>query len=92
MNDEPPPERERCSRDRGDHAASQRLELLDDVYRLYRCRTIMNCTEVCPKVSILRKRSRIKIELLRRSVRIRGGITEYVRKRTQRHKDSHKAV
>ena len=30
-------------------AAAERLDFLDDVYRLYRCRTIMNCTEVCPK-------------------------------------------
>lgn len=27
----------------------ERLEFLDDAYRLFRCRTIMNCTEVCPK-------------------------------------------
>jgi succinate dehydrogenase / fumarate reductase iron-sulfur subunit len=34
------------SRDRDTRA---RLDDLDDVYRLFRCRTIMNCTEVCPK-------------------------------------------
>lgn len=34
------------SRDRATHA---RLEDLNDPYRLFRCRTIMNCTEVCPK-------------------------------------------
>jgi succinate dehydrogenase / fumarate reductase iron-sulfur subunit len=35
--------------DSRDRATAERLEFLDDVYRLYRCRTIMNCTEVCPK-------------------------------------------
>ncbi|MEO7762542.1 MAG: succinate dehydrogenase iron-sulfur subunit [Casimicrobiaceae bacterium] len=34
------------SRDRATH---ERLEDLNDVYRLFRCRSIMNCTEVCPK-------------------------------------------
>ena len=34
------------SRDRG---TEERLVDLNDVYRLFRCRTIMNCTEVCPK-------------------------------------------
>ena len=35
--------------DSRDRATAARLEFLDDAYRLYRCRTIMNCTEVCPK-------------------------------------------
>lgn len=35
--------------DSRDTATAERLAFLDDVYRLYRCRTIMNCTEVCPK-------------------------------------------
>ncbi len=35
--------------DTRDRATRDRLAYLDDVYRLYRCRTIMNCTEVCPK-------------------------------------------
>ncbi len=34
------------SRDRDTEA---RLDDLNDAYRLFRCRTIMNCTEVCPK-------------------------------------------
>ena len=34
------------SRDRG---TQERLDDLNDPYRLFRCRTIMNCTEVCPK-------------------------------------------
>jgi len=35
--------------DSRDRAGPERLEALDDVYKLYRCRTIMNCTTVCPK-------------------------------------------
>lgn len=54
--------------DSRDRAAAQRLEFLDDVYKLYRCRTIMNCTEVCPKgLNPAQAIERIKIELLRRS-------------------------
>lgn len=35
--------------DSRDSATAERLDYLDDVYRLFRCRSIMNCTEVCPK-------------------------------------------
>ena len=35
--------------DSRDRATQERLDDLNDVYRLFRCRTIMNCTEVCPK-------------------------------------------
>jgi succinate dehydrogenase / fumarate reductase iron-sulfur subunit len=35
--------------DSRDQATDERLEDLNDAYRLFRCRTIMNCTEVCPK-------------------------------------------
>lgn len=35
--------------DSRDQATADRLEDLNDAYRLFRCRTIMNCTEVCPK-------------------------------------------
>lgn len=40
---------ERFIADSRDTATQQRLDDLNDVYRLFRCRTIMNCTEVCPK-------------------------------------------
>ncbi|NII09090.1 succinate dehydrogenase iron-sulfur subunit [Oleiagrimonas sp. C23AA] len=33
---------------RDDHTG-ERLDQLDDSYRLYRCHTIMNCTSACPK-------------------------------------------
>ncbi len=35
--------------DSRDQITEERLDDLNDVYRLFRCRTIMNCTEVCPK-------------------------------------------
>ncbi len=35
--------------DSRDHATAERLHHLNEVYRLFRCRSIMNCTEVCPK-------------------------------------------
>jgi succinate dehydrogenase / fumarate reductase iron-sulfur subunit len=35
--------------DSRDEATDERLEALDDSFRLYRCHTIMNCTEACPK-------------------------------------------
>ena len=35
--------------DSRDQATQQRLESLDDPYRLYRCHNIMNCVDVCPK-------------------------------------------
>jgi succinate dehydrogenase / fumarate reductase iron-sulfur subunit len=35
--------------DTRDEATSERLDNLNDVYRLFRCRTIMNCADVCPK-------------------------------------------
>ena len=35
--------------DSRDAAADARLEFLADKFRLYRCHTIMNCTQTCPK-------------------------------------------
>ena len=35
--------------DSRDEATSERLDNLNDPYRLFRCHTIMNCTDVCPK-------------------------------------------
>ena len=35
--------------DTRDQATSERLDNLEDPYRLFRCHTIMNCTDVCPK-------------------------------------------
>lgn len=35
--------------DSRDRATAERLDDLNDPFRLFRCRTIMNCTEVCPR-------------------------------------------
>jgi succinate dehydrogenase / fumarate reductase iron-sulfur subunit len=35
--------------DSRDQATGERLDELEDPYKLFRCHTIMNCTEVCPK-------------------------------------------
>jgi len=35
--------------DSRDQATEERLDRMDDAYKLYRCHTIMNCAQVCPK-------------------------------------------
>jgi succinate dehydrogenase / fumarate reductase, iron-sulfur subunit len=35
--------------DSRDQATAERLDNLEDPYRLFRCHTIMNCVDVCPK-------------------------------------------
>ncbi|HUG57777.1 MAG TPA: succinate dehydrogenase iron-sulfur subunit [Candidimonas sp.] len=35
--------------DTRDEATAERLDNLEDPYRLFRCHTIMNCADVCPK-------------------------------------------
>jgi len=35
--------------DSRDEATGERLDELEDPFKLYRCHTIMNCTDVCPK-------------------------------------------
>jgi len=35
--------------DSRDEAAGERLDALEDPFKLYRCHTIMNCTDTCPK-------------------------------------------
>jgi succinate dehydrogenase / fumarate reductase iron-sulfur subunit len=35
--------------DSRDEATGERLDKLEDPFRLYRCHTIMNCTQTCPK-------------------------------------------
>jgi succinate dehydrogenase / fumarate reductase iron-sulfur subunit len=32
-----------------DEATGERLDALEDPFKLYRCHTIMNCTDTCPK-------------------------------------------
>ena len=35
--------------DSRDEATGERLDGLEDPFKLYRCHTIMNCTKTCPK-------------------------------------------
>jgi succinate dehydrogenase / fumarate reductase iron-sulfur subunit len=35
--------------DSRDEEAGERLDALEDPFRLHRCHTIMNCTRTCPK-------------------------------------------
>ena len=35
--------------DSRDEAAGERLDELEDPFRLYRCHTILNCSKACPK-------------------------------------------
>jgi succinate dehydrogenase / fumarate reductase iron-sulfur subunit len=35
--------------DSRDEATDERLDNLEDPFRLYRCHTILNCTRTCPK-------------------------------------------
>ena len=53
--------------DSRDEAIDERLDALDDPFRLYRCHTIMNCTRVCPKgLNPARAIARIKRTLTNR--------------------------
>ena len=55
--------------DSRDQAANERLDDLEDPYRLFRCHTIMNCVDVCPKgLNPTAAIGRIKELLVRRAV------------------------
>ena len=55
--------------DSRDNATGSRLDNLDDPYRLFRCHTIMNCTDVCPKgLNPALAIGKIKEMLVRRTV------------------------
>lgn len=54
--------------DSRDQATGERLDDLNDAYRLFRCRTIMNCTEVCPKgLEPSRAIEKIRLRLISKS-------------------------
>ena len=54
--------------DSRDHATDERLANLEGPFKLFRCHTIMNCVEVCPKgLSPTRAIGRIKKLMVRRS-------------------------
>jgi len=55
--------------DSRDQAVNQRLDDLEDPYRLFRCHTIMNCVDVCPKgLNPTAAIGKIKALLVKRSV------------------------
>ena len=55
--------------DTRDTATGERLDNLEDPYRLFRCHTIMNCADVCPKgLNPTRAIGKIKDMMTRRSV------------------------
>ena len=55
--------------DSRDQATGERLDDLLDPYRLFRCRTILNCTDVCPKgLNPALAIGKIKEMMVRRSV------------------------
>jgi len=55
--------------DSRDQATGDRLDNLEDPYRLFRCHTIMNCTDVCPKgLNPSAAIGKIKEMLVRRTV------------------------
>ena len=55
--------------DSRDQATNERLDKLNDPYRLFRCHTIMNCVDVCPKgLNPTRAISKIRDMLVRRAV------------------------
>ena len=55
--------------DSRDEATGERLDDLDDPYRLFRCDTILNCTRVCPKgLNPARAIVDIKKQLLERKI------------------------
>jgi succinate dehydrogenase / fumarate reductase iron-sulfur subunit len=55
--------------DSRDQATNERLDDLEDPYRLFRCHTIMNCVDVCPKgLNPTLAIGKIKEMLVRRAV------------------------
>ncbi len=55
--------------DTRDQATSERLDNLEDPYRLFRCHTIMNCVDACPKnLNPTRAIGKIKDMMVKRAV------------------------
>jgi len=55
--------------DSRDQATSERLDNLEDPYRLFRCHSIMNCVDACPKnLNPTRAIGKIKELMVKRSV------------------------
>ena len=55
--------------DSRDESTSERLDNLEDPYRLFRCTTIMNCVDVCPKgLNPTKAIGKIKELMVRRAI------------------------
>ncbi len=55
--------------DSRDQATEERLDQLDDAYSLFRCHSIMNCVQVCPKgLNPTGAIGKIKNQMLKRSI------------------------
>ena len=55
--------------DSRDEAKAERLDQLEDAFKLYRCHTIMNCTKTCPKgLNPSKAISNIKQKLIERKI------------------------
>jgi len=55
--------------DSRDQATSERLDYLEDPYRLFRCHSIMNCVDACPKgLNPTRAIGKIKEIMLKRAI------------------------
>lgn len=55
--------------DTRDEATAERLDNLEDPYRLFRCHTIMNCVDVCPKeLNPTEAIGKIKTLMLKRAI------------------------
>jgi succinate dehydrogenase / fumarate reductase iron-sulfur subunit len=55
--------------DSRDQSTSERLDNLEDPYRLFRCHTIMNCVDVCPKgLNPTLAIGKIKEQMMKRAV------------------------
>lgn len=59
----------RFIQDSRDQATEERLSQLDDAYKLFRCHTIMNCVQVCPKnLNPTKAIGQIKKEMLKHKI------------------------
>ena len=55
--------------DSRDEATAERLDFLEDSFKLYRCHTIMNCTNTCPKgLNPAKAIAEIKMKLVERQM------------------------
>ena len=55
--------------DSRDEATGERLDNVEDAFRLYRCHTIMNCTKACPKgLNPAKAIANLKMKLVERQV------------------------